>query len=86
MIFSEFIRKGVEERSMYHSLSERTVRRLEGSFRIRRYRKVALDAGYLKRQITNWSADLEIRGTSRISRESFPLKNKMRDMEEFSSI
>ncbi len=68
MIFSEFIRKGVEEEEYVSFPVRENCPQAGRQFQNQKIQKVALDAGYLKRQITNWSADLEIRGTSRISR------------------
>ena len=68
MIFSEFIRKGVEEEEYVSFPARENCPQAGRQFQNQKIQKVALDAGYLKRQITNWSADLEIRGTSRISR------------------
>ena len=63
MIFSEFIRKGVEEEEYVSFPVRENCPQAGRQFQNQKIQKVALDAGYLNRQITNWSADLEIRGT-----------------------
>ena len=62
------IEKGCEEEEYTAASLREDCPQAGRQFQNQKIQKVALDAGYLKRQVTNWSVDLEIRGTSRISR------------------